>query len=318
MPLRSLPIIIAILASLSFCNLHVETTDVAARPRYRTENVVVIIMDGARYSESWGDSTHQWIPRIANNIAPVAVVNEAFYNDGPTYTLAGHASITTGYYAEINNSGLENPQHPSYFQYFARHSAIKSNCWLVTSKDKLSVLADTQDPAWSHQFTPLFDCGTDGSGTGCGYRNDSLTMVTALNVLSKHHPKLMLINFEEPDGSGHSGNWSDYVASIQKTDRYIYTIWKYLQTDKTYKSNTSVIITNDHGRHSDGVSCGFSNHGCSCDGCRHLFFIATGPDFKKGSIIREHYDLVDIPATIAELMGFSMPCEGEVMKEILK
>ncbi len=318
MSLRSLPVIVALLASLSFCNLHVDSSQLATRPRYKTQNVVVIIMDGARYSESWGDSTHQWIPRIANDIAPVAVVNTAFYNDGPTYTLAGHAAITTGFYAEINNSGLENPRHPSYFQYFARHTAATNQNWLVTSKDKLSVLADCQDPAWSHQFTPSYNCGTDGSGTGCGYRDDSLTMVTALDVLAKHHPKLMLINFLEPDGAGHSGVWDDYTASIKKTDQYIYTIWKYLQTDKTYKSNTTVIITNDHGRHSDGIESGFSNHGCPCDGCRHLFFVATGPDFKKSSLINQHYDLVDIPATIAELLGFSMNCEGEVMREIFK
>jgi len=312
-------LILFVIFSLSFCDFQGHNTEPVSAPKYRTKNALIIIMDGARYSETWGDSTHTNIPFISGEIAPEAVVNTAFYNDGPTYTLAGHSSITTGYYAEINNSGLENPGHPSVFQYFNKSNGSKENLsWIVTSKDKLSVLSDCTDPAWNHQFNPLFNCGTTGTGTGCGYRNDSLTCVKALEVLGNQHPRLMLVNFEEPDGSGHSGVWRDYISSITKTDKYIYQLWSFLQHDKFYKSNTAIFITNDHGRHIDGVQSGFNNHGCPCDGCRHLFFVATGPDFKQGETINHHYDLVDIPTTIAALMGFPFSGEGEVMTEILK
>ena len=34
------------------------------RPKYLTENIIVVVIDGARFSETWGDSTHQYIPRL--------------------------------------------------------------------------------------------------------------------------------------------------------------------------------------------------------------------------------------------------------------
>lgn len=312
-------LLLIIITSISFCSFHIHDNDEALSPKYQTKNAVIIVMDGARYTETWGDSTHTNIPRIANDIAPYAVVNTSFYNDGPTYTLAGHSALSTGYYGEINNSGTENPSHPSVFQYFNRSVNAKQNLsWIVASKDKISVLSDCTDPSWKHAFTPSYNCGTTGSGTGCGYRNDSLTCLKAEEILSTQHPRLMLVNFQEPDGSGHSGDWRAYTSAIKKTDQYIYQLWSYLQQDKFYKSSTAIFITNDHGRHTDGVQGGFSNHGCPCDGCRHVFFIATGPDFKKATVINHHYDLVDISTTIASLLGFPFTSEGEVMTEILR
>jgi predicted AlkP superfamily pyrophosphatase or phosphodiesterase len=79
--------------------------DEPLEPRYLTENVIVIVIDGPRYSETWGDSSHQNIPRLSNQLSKLGVINTQFYNDGPTYTLAGHTSITTGNYQEIDNSG---------------------------------------------------------------------------------------------------------------------------------------------------------------------------------------------------------------------
>ena len=49
---------------------------------YITENVIIIVVDGVRYSVSWGDSTHQYIPYFSNNIADFGVVNTEFYNNG--------------------------------------------------------------------------------------------------------------------------------------------------------------------------------------------------------------------------------------------
>ena len=47
---------------------------------YKTENVIIIVVDGQRYSEGWGDSTHQYIPFFSTKIAAFGVVNTAFYN----------------------------------------------------------------------------------------------------------------------------------------------------------------------------------------------------------------------------------------------
>ena len=61
--------------------------------QYETEHVIVIVMDGPRYSETWGDPSHQNIPRMANDLAPIGVINEQFFSYGETFTVPGLSLI---------------------------------------------------------------------------------------------------------------------------------------------------------------------------------------------------------------------------------
>lgn len=287
-------------------------------PKYTTQNVILIIMDGARYTETWGDSTHQYIPRISEIFSKSGVVNTQFYNKGPTYTLAGHASITTGFYQEIDNAGVELPQHPSVFQYWNKaHINILKTSWIMSSKDKLTVLSNCLDSVWAGKFRPLTNCGDDGLGNDS--RHDSITLMETLKVLSDQRPHLLLVNFREPDYSAHTGNWENYVRGIVNTDSYAAKIWEYCEQNSYYRGKTTLIITSDHGRHLNNVANGFISHGDDCDGCRHLAFYALGPDFKQGSVTNTHRELIDIFPTIAELLHLQVEfSSGNIMYELFK
>jgi len=285
---------------------------------YLTKNVIVVVADGLRYTESWSDSLHQFMPFMTNKMLKEGVVNTRFYNKGDTYTSAGHTSLTTGIYQTINNSGGEWPANPSFMQYWNQvYGSNQQKSWIITSKDKLAVLADCINPFWQGKYTPSLNSGVDGKGFGSGYREDSLTLKTTFEILKLNHPNLVLINFRDPDFSAHSGIWNSYTSSISKTDEYIFRLWAYLQNDPVYKNTTTLFVTSDHGRHLDGVADGFVSHGDGCDGCRHLGFFACGPDFKNGMITSVTREQIDIPATIAELMGFELPnSNGHVMTEL--
>ena len=55
------------------------------------------------------------------------------------------------------------------------------------------------------------------------------------------------------------------------------------------------------------------------DGCRHLLFYATGPDFKKNSILDVPRSQIDIAETVAYLLDFDLPQgDGDVMSELFK
>ena len=306
------------LTSLAGCknNEAVLTQPQPTNNSYQTKNVIVVVIDGPRYSETWGAANQQYTPNLAQYLAPQGVISTAFYNDGYTYTNAGHTAITTGVRQGINNGGNELPRNPSFFQYWLETTGNpKSKAWLVTSKDKLNILADTKDKDYSGKFMPAFNCGNNGPFSG--YREDSTTLRIAKQVLTKDQPNLMLINFKEPDASGHQGNWQGYLTGIRTTDQYVYDLWNFLQNHPNYRGSTTLLVTNDHGRHLDGRSSGFVSHGDNCDGCRHINLFAAGPDFRKGQIINTAYNQTDIPATIAELMGFKMPNgQGEVMWEL--
>jgi predicted AlkP superfamily pyrophosphatase or phosphodiesterase len=283
-----------------------------------TKNIIVVIMDGARYSETWGDTAHSNIPEIAGKMSGEGVIYSRFYNNGPTYTLSGHTSITTGYYQEINNSGEELPDFPSFFQEYARaFNSDSTLSWIITSKDKLEVLANCKSPVFINKYNPMKDCGI--SGLGSGYRHDSLTLKKVFSVLENYHPRLVLINFREPDNSGHSGIFSEYLKGIRMTDEYIFRIWSFIQNDKIYKNSTAFFVTNDHGRHLDGINGGFSSHGDTCRGCRQVFLYAYGPDFKKGVVVDRQAEIIDIPATISYILKFPMPQgEGSILTELFK
>jgi hypothetical protein len=287
--------------------------------KYLTERVIVLVIDGPRYSETWGDKTHQYIPYQANYMAESGIMCTNFYNDGYTYTTSGHAALCTGVRQELENSkGTDLPQQPSIFQYYLKQSGEPSSkAWLITSKDKLFILGNCNDPKWNNKFNPSSDCGNKGQLSG--YRKDTVTFNRVMNVLKKDQPNLMLVNFKEPDGAGHANNWPEYLKGIKETDSLVWEVWKFIQTDQYYKDKTSLFITNDHGRHLDGWKDGFVNHGDDCDGCRHINLFAFGPDFKRDFVLDKYYVQVDIPATVAELLGFPLPYgQGRVMKKLFK
>lgn len=290
----------------------VPITKVSTTAALKTKNVIIIVVDGPRYSETWGDSTHQYIPnRYALRSEGVVLTN--FKNNGFTWTSSGHTAICTGNYEYVENAGNQLPSNPSIFQAFLKSSGQPTErAWVVTSKEKLNVLASCSQPEWTNTYTAKTDCGP-------GYRSDDTTFNHASNVMKTYHPNLMLINLKDADVFGHGNLWKGYLKAIQSTDAQVKGIYDLIQSDPIYKDKTTLIITNDHGRHTNGVADGFVSHGCGCDGCRQIEFLAIGPDFKKGVTLNTAYEQIDISQTVAKLLSFKMESsKGKVMTELFK
>ena len=65
--------------------------------KYKTEYVIVLVIDGPRISETFGDSTFQYIPNLARILAPQGVLVKGFKNNGVTHTNPGHVAIATAF-----------------------------------------------------------------------------------------------------------------------------------------------------------------------------------------------------------------------------
>lgn len=142
--------------------------------------------------------------------------------------MPGHTAITTGVYQDISNDGKEYPQNPSFFQNWLKQTQqASSKAWIVTTKDKLEVLADCVNSNWKGTFNPMTDCGINGLGTG--YRLDQTTFQSVKAILTRDHPKLMLINFKQPDDAGHKADSLAYLKGIIDTDNYVDLLWQALQ-----------------------------------------------------------------------------------------
>lgn len=284
-----------------------------------TENVIIVVVDGARISETWLDSNQHNIPRQKALLSEGVLLNN-YRNTGPTLTISGHAALLTGKTMKLHNSGMESPSAPTIFQQFQKQKDISpEQTWLVASKGKLAILANCTDSLWRDVYQPSTNCGVNGGGVLSGYRDDSTTTAVLFEILNKHHPKLSLVNFREPDYSAHAGDSLGYIKGIQNTDEYIHQIWQFIQNDPIYQNKTTLFITNDHGRHLDSIPPGFIDHGDDCEGCRRISMLALGPDFKQNTALSTPYCQIDLPTTIARLLGFDFSGgKGKIMEELFK
>jgi hypothetical protein len=264
-----------------------------------TQNVFILVIDGARYSETFGDPSHQYIPHIWNELTPLGALYTSVYNQGVTLTNSGHSSILTGTWQSISNDGSERPHQPTLFEYFRKEKATSStDNYVILGKDKLDILAYSDHPDYGHAY------GASVQASSSQYK-DSITFDNLKTVISTQHPKLAIVNFPGTDRAGHDGPWSNYVSKLQYADSLINEFWNLIQNDPVYQNKTTVFITNDHGRHLDGIADGFRGHGDGCDGCRHISLLVMGPDTPPGIIDTTMRTQIDIAPTVALLLNFN-------------
>jgi hypothetical protein len=272
--------------------------------------VVVFVIDGPRYSETFGDPAHTYIPHIWNDLRPQGTILTDFRNLGQTKTNPGHTSIMTGTWQQIANDGSERPDQPTLFEYYRKTlSAPQSETYVISGKSKLNVCSHSTHADYGAAY---------GATESVGHTSDVLVYDTLISVLQNQQPRLVLACFPAVDLAGHSGVWDTYLAAIVGVDSLLYKTWNYIQSDPFYADQTYLIVTADHGRHDDAHG-GFSNHGDGCEGCRHLIFMALGPNVKAGATVDFQYVQRDVCKTAAEILGIPVPLAGgHVIQDIFE
>lgn len=274
----------------------------------KTQNVIIVVVDGSRCTETFDDKEHKYIPNIWNKLRPLGTICTNMYIDGWTKTIPGHSAIVTGTWQEIANDGTERPHQPTIFEYLRKDRTVPQNkLCVVTGKEKLEVLGHSDHPIYGARFSAsVVKSNPQG--------NDTVTMKDVFELIKNNHPKVMVVNLAQTDKSGHNGIFNEYTASVRRADSLIYLLWETIQSDSLYKDKTTMIVTNDHGRHSDNVLTGFKDHGDNCKGCRHIMFLAIGPDTPAGVTDTQMRMQIDIAPTVALLLKFMVPfSEGDII-----
>ncbi len=280
---------------------------------YRTKNVFICVMDGVRYSETFGDPEHENIPHMWNDLRPHSFIFMNFKNTGVTVTRQGHSTIATGTWQTCPNGGPRMSM-PSVFDYYRDElGAPQSKTWAIFGKGLYAWLPYSSFPVYRDTFAPSFEAGIGEKVL----EDDNKVLARLLEVMEKDRPSLVLVNFGYTDHSGHLGVYEDYLKAIRNVDRIFYEIWQRIQSDPYYKDTTTLILLNDHGRHDDSHG-GFKGHGDACEGCRHIMLQILGPDTKKNTVIERPAFQIDIAPTVGELLGFQTPlAKGEVLSDCL-
>lgn len=279
---------------------------------YKTKNFFYLIIDGIRNNEGF-ESKDTYMPFVWDSLRPDGVIYENFYNRGITVTNAGHSTLTSGLrQLLVNNQKIPTPvrpQEPTVAEYYRSALSIPQNkVFYISGKSTIWRYPVSLYPGYGYSVAPTIVLPGHG---------DTAVYHAAIETIDKYHPSLCYVLFPEVDATGHAGDTTKYLGAIQQVDSLIFRLYKKIMNDPLYKDQTAIIITSDHGRHDDAHG-GWKEHGDFCHGCRHLAFMALGPDFKKGEVIPTVHDQIDIVPTISHLLGFPVPfAQGDVLTEML-
>jgi len=247
-------------------------------------------------------------------LAQQGAIIEPFTNDFLTYTSRAVPAIWCGAWTLVDEfsdpdcggSYNNHARLPTVFEYYRKYlSRPEEDCFYFL-KDVGCPWKASFDPDYGPDFWPRYH--SEG-------RTDLDVWYETEPLLEQYTPSFFIIYLASVDHEGHSGNWDAYVESISVADSIVGMLWDYLQSNPFYAGTTTMIVTNDHGRH----DYDFTGHGDGCDGCRTIQLLAIGPDIKKGLVSDVPRTIPDIVPTIGELLGF--PTEratGTAMIEILE
>ena len=286
---------------------------IAARPVHaeHADRVVVVVIDGLRYSESLGDRSGSFTPRMAA-LCSLGTRVESFLNDGDTWTKAAiPASWMGGWFGSrdtvLDGQATQYALKPTFFEAYRKQLDRADTDCIYFINWVNGLWRQSFDPAYGPSWWPHTHMAGD---------SDTAVWNEFLSVVPLYHPRLVYLYLAGVDGAGHSRSWAQYTGAIAIADGIVGDLWTWLQADTFYTGRTDVFVTNDHGRHDDAHG-GFAGHGDGCPGCRTIMLLAVGPDFAAKRLCAGPHSLTDLAPTVGEVLGFTTPwATGHMMADL--
>jgi hypothetical protein len=141
-------------------------------------------------------------------------------------------------------------------------------------------------------------------------RGDRLLTELALRAMKQLRPRMMMINYQDPDYV-HWGNPHFYTRAISTIDDGIRQIYQAAQADEEYRDNTVFLIIPDCGRDSNRCMAVPFQHHFGAKSAYQLFAVAAGRDARgkvkidhPGRPVDKSYPQISMASTVANIMGF--------------
>jgi len=163
------------------------------------------------------------------------------------------------------------------------------------------------DAFWRNWRTHYGDSGLVNA------RGDSLLTQLAVRALDSLTPKLMMINYQDPDYV-HWGNPSHYTRGISIIDRGLEALIDAVQISPIYRDNTIFVIVPDCGRDSNRFQRIPFQHHFNSRSAHEIWALLVGPGIPRGKAFNHRVDQTDVTTTIGALMGMATSeAEGRVL-----
>ena len=147
-------------------------------------------------------------------------------------------------------------------------------------------------------------------------RGDSLLTELAVWAINRLKPKLLMINYNDPDYV-YWGYKSHYTRGISIIDQGIKRLVDTIKLAEEYRDNTVLCIVPDCGRDSNPFLSVPYQHHFNSKSAHEIFALFWGKGINKNKVIKRQVSQIDIAPTIAKIMGFNADyAEGNILEEV--
>lgn len=341
--------------------------------RHKTQNVVLILIDGYRWQELFKGADHDLLMSKKYNSGDSSIRLKKYWDDdlaerrkklmpftwnyiaahGQIYgnrdlgnkvnvsnpywfSYPGRAEVLSGFVdTAINSNGYPNNPNPNVLEFLNTQKKYKDKvvtfaCWGATgrclNKENSSMLISV--PWENIPGDKLSDAEILANEIqhyapktfGWEERLDFEVYALAKSYIRANHPKVVYLDFGDPDEYAHAGQYEKYLDDVHNLDEMIGNLWTMMQQDKFYRGNTTLFIVPDHGR---GLGAQWTSHGTGAAHSDEAWFMAVGPDTPAvGEVKTDEQIYQDQYAkTIASLLGFDYTADrpvGDIIKSVIK
>ncbi len=146
-------------------------------------------------------------------------------------------------------------------------------------------------------------------------RGDRLLTELSVRALRELHPKLMMVNYNDPDYV-HWGNMTHYTRGIAIIDEGIRQLVATTEAIPEYRGNTVFIIVPDCGRDSSPFAAVPFQHHFNSRSAHEIWALVVGPGMARETVVDKRVDQTEVAATVGKIMEFGAEfAEGGVLGE---
>ena len=148
-------------------------------------------------------------------------------------------------------------------------------------------------------------------------RGDAALTELALWAMRHLHPRLMMINYQDPDYV-HWGNASHYTRAITVIDRGLERLVSLIDSHEAYRDSTYLVVVPDCGRDANPLMSVPYQHHFNTRSAHEIWGLVVGPRIARGRVVDKPVDQSSIAPTVAALMGFkARRAEGRILDEVI-
>lgn len=153
------------------------------------------------------------------------------------FSYPGYSEIVTGKPdpSIVENDKIWNPRR-SFLEFLNEQPGFKGKVAMVGTWTLFPYILNTQ-----RSKLPV------NQGFGDAYPTDTRTAREGLALL-KAHNRVTYIAFGDTDELAHAGDYSGYLAALERGDEYLRQVWDLIQSDPYYRDQTTLVVSTDHGR----------------------------------------------------------------------